>query len=88
MMLLAIWPGLAGAVGLGGIVGLLSGWPESRAVPLGLVGGALALALLAVLRIVPGQPGLWLELAAMMLPLYLAGCALGALGNRRVGAGR
>ncbi|MGC5777398.1 hypothetical protein [Methylobacterium sp. NFXW15] len=88
LLLSAFWPGLAGAAALGGLVGFLSGWPTGKTVPLGLLGLALVLMLLAVFRIVPGAAGLWLEGAALMLPLYLAGCALGALGNRTTGTGR
>ena len=88
VLLTAFWPGLAGAVALGCLVGFLAGWPESRAVPLILLGLALVLMLLAVTRLVPGLPGFWLEGAALMLPLYLVGCALGALGNRTSGVGR
>lgn len=88
LLLAAFWPGLAGAVVLGCAVGFLAGWPESRAMPLGLLGLALALMLAAALQVVPGSPGLWLDGLGMMLPLYLAGCALGALGNRSAGAGR
>lgn len=88
VLLAAFWPGLAGAVALGCVVGFLTGWPESRAVPLVLLGLTLGLMGLAVTRLVPGLPGFWLEGAALMLPLYLVGCALGALGNRTRGAGR
>jgi hypothetical protein len=87
-LLAAFWPGLTGAVALGGVVSFLAGWPESRAVPLALLGLALVLMLLAITRVVPGLPGFWLEGAALMLPLYLVGCALGALGNRTSGTGR
>jgi len=88
LLLTAFWPGLAGAILLGCAVGFLSGWPENRAISLGLAGLALVLLLLAAAQALPGLPGLWLEGAALMLPLYLAGCALGALGNRTTGAGR
>jgi hypothetical protein len=88
LLLAAIWPGLTGAVALGWAVGFLAGWPESRAVPLGLSGLALMLMLIALAQAIPGLPGFWLEAMALMLPLYLAGCALGAFGNRTSGAGR
>lgn len=88
LLLAAFWPGLAGALALGGLVGFLSGWPRDRAVPLGLVGLTLVLMALAAIQAVPGLSGLWLDGAALMLPLYLAGCALGALGNRTAGVGR
>jgi hypothetical protein len=89
MLLLAwLWPGLAGAVTLGWAVGFLAGWPERRAVSLGLAGLALALLVLALAQVVPGVPGFWLDGAALMLPAYLAGCALGAMGNPTSGAER
>lgn len=88
LLLAAFWPGLAGAMALGWAVGFLAGWPESRAVSLGLSGLSLVVMALALAQVVPGGPGFWLEGAALMLPFYLAGCALGALGNRTSGAGR
>jgi hypothetical protein len=88
LLLTAFWPGLAGAVALGWAVGFLAGWPDSRAISLGLSGLALILMTVALAQAVPGLPGFWLEGAALMLPLYLTGCALGALGNRTTGAGR
>ncbi|MCJ2014106.1 hypothetical protein [Methylobacterium sp. J-076] len=88
LLLAAFWPGLAGAVALGGLVGFLAGWPGGRAVPLALGGLAALVMLLALAQAVPGLPGLWLDGAALMLPLYLAGCAIGAMGNRTTDAGR
>ncbi|MFC6744023.1 hypothetical protein ACFQFG_02195 [Methylobacterium persicinum] len=88
LLLAAFWPGLAGAVALGCLVGFLAGWPRDRVVPFGLAGLALLVMALAAAQVVPGLPGLWLEGAALMLPPYLSGCALGALGNRTAGAER
>lgn len=86
MTLLAIglWPGLAAALVLGLCAGGLTGLPRDRAglLALGLLGGLLALlAGLATLETVPGQTGLWIETAAIMLAVYLAGCFLGGLGR-------
>jgi hypothetical protein len=86
-LLSGFWPGLAGAAALGLLVGALAGWPERLAVPLGLFVVAGLLAAAAIAGFVPGVPGLWLEGAALMLPAYLAGCALGALGRRLVARG-
>ncbi|WP_279600263.1 hypothetical protein [Methylobacterium sp. J-077] len=85
MLLLAgFWPGLAGAAALGLLVGALAGWPARPTAPLALCGLAVLLAGIALAGIVPGLPGLWLEGAGLLLPPYLAGCALGALARHRV----
>ncbi|MCJ2136105.1 hypothetical protein MKK69_18970 [Methylobacterium sp. J-026] len=81
LLLVGFWPGLAGAATLGLVVGALSGWPDRYAVPLGLFVAAGLVAAAALAAFVPGLPGLWLEGAALILPPYLAGCALGALGR-------
>ncbi|WP_412760079.1 hypothetical protein [Methylobacterium guangdongense] len=82
LLLDGFWPGLAGAGALGLGVGALAGWPDRYAIPLGLFVAAGLLAAAALAALVPGLPGLWLEGAALLLPLYVAGCALGALGRR------
>ena len=84
MMLLAasFWPGIAGAAGLGLLVGWLAGWPARPAVPLALGAATVLLVALAVAGPVPGTPGLWLEAAGLMLPPYLGGSILGALIRR------
>ncbi|GJD35945.1 hypothetical protein [Methylobacterium aerolatum] len=87
-LLINLWPGLAGALALGIVVGVVTGWPRSRTVSLVLSGLALVLILLATAQAVPGVPGFWIEAAALMLPLYITGCAVGALGNRTNDAGR
>jgi len=47
-------------------------------------GNRSTMAAAALAALVPGLPGLWLEGAALILPPYCAGCALGALGRRLV----
>lgn len=92
MMLLAsgLWPGLAAALLLGTCVGALTGLPRER---FGLAGAALSsgllagLAGLALLDTVPGQAGLWVETAALMLGAYLAGCLAGGVGQWVAGRG-
>jgi hypothetical protein len=37
-----------------------------------------ALLAVALARIVPGEPGYWLDLGLLMLALYLIGCAIGS----------
>jgi hypothetical protein len=47
--------------------------------------GALALlAGLAFTRAIPGRPGYWLDLALIMLVLYVSGCAVGSWLRDRV----
>ncbi|MDP4003744.1 hypothetical protein [Methylobacterium sp. NEAU K] len=87
LLLDGFWPGLAGAAALGLLVGALAGWPARPRVPLALCGLAALLAALALAGLVPGLPGLWLEGAGLILPPYLAGCALGALGRRLAARG-
>jgi len=53
-----------------GVSRVLAGW-------LGLL--AAALLVVALVHIVPGRPGYWLELALLMLGPYVAGCAVGSL---------
>ncbi|MCJ2140604.1 hypothetical protein [Methylobacterium sp. E-066] len=84
LLLDGFWPGLAGAGALGLVVGAVAGWPARPLVPLALCGLAALLAALALVGIVPGLPGLWLEGAGLILPPYLAGCALGALARHWV----
>jgi len=38
----------------------------------------------AIAGFVPGVAGLWLDGAALILPVYCGACALGALGRRLV----
>ncbi|QGY05048.1 hypothetical protein MMSR116_26480 [Methylobacterium mesophilicum SR1.6/6] len=81
LLLAGFWPGLAGAGALGLVVGALAGWPDRYGVPLGLFVLAGLLAAAAIAGFVPGVPGLWLDAAALLLPPYLVGCVLGALGR-------
>ena len=85
LLLAGFWPGLAGAAALGLVVGALVGWPDRLAVSLGLCVVAGLVAAAAIAGLVPGLPGLWLDGAALMLPVYCAACLLGALGRRLAG---
>ncbi|WP_279604827.1 hypothetical protein [Methylobacterium sp. J-070] len=87
LLLDGFWPGLAGAGALGLVIGGLAGWPDRYGVPLGLFVLAGLLAAAALAEAVPGVPGLWLETAALILPPYLAGCTIGALGRRLAARG-
>ncbi|MCX4197857.1 hypothetical protein OMR07_21880, partial [Methylobacterium organophilum] len=66
-------------------LGALVGWPDRLAVSLGLCVVAGLVAAAAIAGFVPGLPGLWLDGAALMLPVYCAACLLGALGRRLAG---
>ncbi|GJE45589.1 hypothetical protein [Methylobacterium soli] len=77
-LLSALWPGLAGAFVLGLAVGGLTGFPKRRAIPLGLLGVAVLLAVMAQSGFLTGDAGLSVETAAVMLPAYLGGCLGGA----------
>ncbi|WP_232631221.1 hypothetical protein [Methylobacterium sp. Leaf118] len=88
LTLAILWPGLAVALALGLAVGGLIGLPRSR----GSLGAAVALALalaalagIAVLAALPGRPGLWAEIAALVGAAYGAGCGLGGIGRRLAG---
>ncbi|MGX7704281.1 hypothetical protein [Methylobacterium sp. Gmos1] len=95
MLILATvaWPGLLAALLIGAGTGRLAGLPAGRGprlaaglvVLLALAAGAAALAGLAPAGrlAVPGREGFWLETAALMLVVYLAGCILGAALPRR-----
>ncbi len=71
--------------GTGRLAGLPTGWGPRLAaglvVLLVLAAGAAALAGLAPggRLAVPGREGFWLETAALMLVVYLAGCVLGGV---------
>ncbi|SFV12604.1 hypothetical protein SAMN02799631_05508 [Methylobacterium sp. 174MFSha1.1] len=95
MLILAsvAWPGLVAALVIGAGTGRLAGPPTGRGprlaaglvVLLALAAGAATLAGLVPggTLAVPGREGFWLETAALMLAVYLAGCALGASLPRR-----
>lgn len=91
-LLQLVWPSLVIAFTLGFAVGVATCSPAapSRA---GWIGAALALgcvavgAALAVLEVVPGRAGLWLETALLLLAAYVPGCAFGALLGRAMRRG-
>lgn len=94
MLLLAsiAWPGVLSGLLIGAGTGWWAGPPTARGARLaailvtflalaatattvaGLMPGSLA---------VPGRDGFRIEMAAVMLVAYLAGCVLGAAGHRR-----
>lgn len=82
-----IWPVLIAALLLGGVFGALSCVPGRSSRP-GLGAGAVLVAALAGLIVasaqglVPGREGVWLDLGALFLASYLAGCAGGWLLRR------
>lgn len=89
-MPLALQIGLVLAAGL--LCGLVTGAASAKASGPGR-GWALPLAGLAALLVaaglglpalglVAGRPGLWLEGAAVLLALYLGGCAIGCAARR------
>ncbi|KAA0125053.1 hypothetical protein CIW48_04810 [Methylobacterium sp. P1-11] len=84
LLLAGFWPGLAGAAALGLAVGGLVGWPARLAASLGLCVIAGLVAAAAIAGFVPGVAGLWLDGAALILPVYCGACALGALGRHLV----
>jgi peptidoglycan/LPS O-acetylase OafA/YrhL len=43
-----------------------------------------ALVAAALARVIPGRPGYWLDLALVMLAVYLVGCAVGSWLRARV----
>ena len=47
-------------------------------------GLVVALAALALARVIPGRPGYWLDLGLVMLAVYLIGCVAGSLLRDRV----
>lgn len=83
LLVSSLWPALAAALVLGLVVGALTGLPRrGLALAAGLLlAGFAVLTGLAALRTAPGEPGLWVETAALVLGAYLAGCALGGLGR-------
>ncbi|WP_236960902.1 hypothetical protein [Methylobacterium durans] len=82
LLVSGVWPGLAGALGLGLGCGFVGGWPRGLATGLGLLSAASLLGAAALAGLVPGVGGFWVESAALMLWTYLGGCVLGALTKR------
>lgn len=85
LLLAFLWPGLAGALALGLVVGWLSGLPRGVLAPAVLALAMLALWGAALSGLAPGRAGLWIESAAAMLPVYVAGCLAGVLLRRLLG---
>lgn len=84
LVVLSLWPALAAALGLGLVIGALTGLPRgglAMAAAGLLVTGLAILAGLAALQTMPGAPGLWIESGALLLGAYLAGCVLGGFGR-------
>ena len=82
-----LWVWLALALAVGGAVGWRTEGPEPQG-PL-LVGGfriaAIALAVafvVALLDLIPGRLGFWLESLVLFLIAYLAGCFAGGAAHR------
>lgn len=81
----ALWPGLAGALVLGALVGFVTGLPRERMALAAALTLLVTLAVLAGLILAghaAGDAGLWIEAAALMLTAYLTGCLSGALSRR------
>jgi hypothetical protein len=91
-LLQLVWPGLVIAFTLGFAVGIAtcsptppsrSGWVFASVV----LGCFVVGAVLAVLELVPGRAGLWLETAVLLLAAYGPGCAFGGLLGRALRRG-
>lgn len=86
LLVAQLWPAALAALLLGLAVGWWFGWPGDRAahaVAVLIAAGALVLAAVAGGAIVPGEPGLWVETAALLLVPYAIGCVAGAALLRR-----
>ena len=74
-----LWPSLAAALVLGVVVGWFS-VSERAMTGLGRAGtlvvalAAIVMGLVALLGLVPGRPGFWLESGALHAGAYLLGC--------------
>lgn len=86
LLVAILWPAVAAAVLLGGLVGAFAGMPRDRfAVAAGVILATIAALLggIAVIGAVGGRAGLWIEIAAFCLGAYLAGCVVGAVLRKR-----
>lgn len=86
LLLTILWPALAAALLLGGLVGAFAGLPKDRraVVIVGiLVAVAVLLTGLAATGAIAGRAGLWIEIAALCLDAYLIACIAGATLRRR-----
>lgn len=86
LLLTLLWPALAAALLLGGLVGAFAGLPRDRGtMAAGAIIATIAALLsgLAVIGPVGGRAGLWIEIAAFCLDAYLVGCLIGAVIWRR-----
>lgn len=87
VLLLSLWPGLAAALVLGLAIGALTGVPRARPTLVAATLSLLALGALTGLAMtgtVAGRAGLWIEIAALFLAVYLVGCGTGAVGRTLV----
>ena len=69
---------------MGWIAVLLRGKGASRVTSRWLAALAVVLVGAALIRIVPGRPGYWLDLFLVMFACYLVGCAVGSWLRDRV----
>ncbi|WP_375407756.1 hypothetical protein [uncultured Methylobacterium sp.] len=86
LLLTLLWPALAAAFLLGGLVGAFAGLPRDRGTAAaGAILGAMTTVLcgFAVTGPVGGRTGLWIEIAAFCLVAYLIGCLAGAVARRQ-----
>ena len=75
-----------------GLLGLAMGWIAvvhrgqgvSKRTAAWLAALAAALVAAALLRLIPGRPGYWLDLGLTMFAVYLVGCAVGSWLRDRV----
>lgn len=93
VLLQHLWPALAvsAVLGLGFtlVFGNGVGLPSARwEVRIAVLIGLLAAGLVAILGIVPGRAGLWLDIMALCVLAYAAGTGLGAAIRWRVSIGR
>jgi hypothetical protein len=76
------WGWLLGAAGIGLAMGWVGVVHRGRGLSRRGVAWAtaifVAMIAIALARVLPGRPGYWLDLAVMMLAVYLLGCGAGA----------